>query len=48
MDDWRGRWCAIIFFLFATLMVVNPDACPARDWFNLFVDATFGRFRINM
>jgi hypothetical protein len=45
MDDWRGRWCAIIFFTFAALVVLNPQGFPARDWFNEFVDATFGRFR---
>ena len=46
MDEWRGRWCAIIIFGFATLMVLNPAGFPARDWFNYFMDATFGQFRL--
>lgn len=46
MDEWRGRWCAIILFGFAMLMVLNLPGLPARDWFNQLMDATFGRFRL--
>lgn len=45
MDDWRGRWWAIIIFGFALLMVWNPSHFPARDWFNNILDGTVGGFR---
>lgn len=46
MDEWRGRWCAILIFGYATLMVLDLPGVPAREWFNQFLDATFGAFRV--
>ncbi len=46
MDDWRGRWCVIRIFGFAALMVLNLPGLPAGDWFDQFMEATFGLFRM--
>jgi hypothetical protein len=45
MDDWRGRWWAIIIFGFALAMVLNLPQFPARDWFNNLLDGTVGNIR---
>lgn len=45
MDDWRGRWWAILIFGFALAMVLNLPQFPARDWFNQILDGTVGGIR---
>jgi hypothetical protein len=41
----HGDCCAIVYFLGAFLCASNPDLLPARDWFNLALESTFGWLR---
>ncbi len=39
--NWRGQYAAAFFFGAAILMIWNPEALPARNWFESALNSVF-------